>query len=123
MTVTTEPRDLGPGARLPEHRIRARNLFRDAANRIHDDVVARQHGFAGALVAGVTLYGYLTRTAVETWGRAWLQRGTVTVRFQRPVYDGETLAVGGRGVGRSAILLYATLTNRVSQSLPTSTSG
>ena len=63
---------------------------RDSANRIHDDAVARQHGFAGALVAGVTIYGYLARIAVDVWERAWLERGTAVARFVRPIYDGES---------------------------------
>ena len=80
-----------------------RNLFRDAANRIHDDAVARQHGFAGALVAGVTIYGYLTPAGLSlAWGPDWLRRGTASVRFLRPLYDGETLASGGRVAARSA---------------------
>jgi acyl dehydratase len=88
-------------AALPERRVRARNLFPDSSNRIHDDAVARQHGFAGALVAGVTIYGYLTRIAVEAWGIDWLRRGTATVRFTRPIYDGDLLTLSGRIVGRS----------------------
>jgi acyl dehydratase len=102
LVTTTDRRGLPPGTPLPEHRIRVRNLFRDAANRIHDDAVARQHGYAGALVAGVTIYGYLTRVAVQAWGAEWVRRGTASVRFLRPLYDGETLAIGGRAVGRSA---------------------
>ena len=95
----TVPHELAPGATLPERSVRARNLFRDAANRIHDDAGARQHGYAGALVAGVTIYGYLARVAVETLGVEWLRRGTATVRFARPVYDGDLLALSGRIVG------------------------
>lgn len=102
LVTTTERGDLRPGTPLPEHRIRVRNLFRDAANRIHDDAVARQHGYAGALVAGVTIYGYLTRVAVQAWGAEWIRRGTASVRFLRPLYDGDTLVIGGRAVGRSA---------------------
>jgi acyl dehydratase len=90
------------GTALPEQRVRAQNLYRDAANRIHDDLVARQHGYAGALVAGVTLYGYLSRLAVVAWGLDWLARGTASVRFLRPVYDGDALTLGGRVVARSA---------------------
>jgi len=56
VAATTEQGALVPGTRLPEQHVRARNLFRDAANRIHDDAVAQQHGYAGALVAGVTIY-------------------------------------------------------------------
>ena len=95
------PRLLVPGAVLPERRVRARNLFRNAANRIHDDAGARQLGYAGALVAGVTIYGYLARLVVETLGVEWLRRGTATVRFTRPVYDGDLLTLTGRIVGRS----------------------
>ncbi len=91
-----------PGLPLPEQRVRARNLFRGAANRIHDDVVARRHGYAGALVAGVTLYGYVSRLAVAAWGLDWLARGTASVRFLRPVYDGDELSLTGRVVARSA---------------------
>jgi acyl dehydratase len=95
-------RAIDPGMPLPERRVRARNLFRKAANRIHDDEVARRHGYAGALVAGVTLYGYLSRLAVDAWGLDWLARGTASVRFLRPVYDGDELRIGGSIVARSA---------------------
>jgi acyl dehydratase len=101
VTGDTAPQELAPGATLPARGVRARNLFRDAANRIHDDAVARQHGYAGALVAGVTIYGYLARLVVEAWGVEWLRRGTATVRFTRPVYDGDALALSGRIVARS----------------------
>ena len=102
VAATTERGALAPGTQLPEQHVRARNLFRDAANRIHDDAVARQHGYAGALVAGVTIYGYLTRLAVMAWGPEWLRRGTASVRFLRPVYDGDPLAISGQAVARSA---------------------
>jgi acyl dehydratase len=97
----TSPHEIAPGTALPERRVHARNLFADSTNRIHDDAVARQHGFAGALVAGVTIYGYLARIAVETWGIEWLRHGTATVRFARPIYDGDLLTLSGRIVGRS----------------------
>jgi acyl dehydratase len=96
------PHEMVPGVALSERRVRARNLFRDAANRIHDDAGARQHGYAGALVAGVTIYGYLAQLAVEAWGHDWLRRGTATVRFLRPVYDDDELTLSGRVVARSA---------------------
>jgi acyl dehydratase len=96
-----KPSATKPGALFPEHRVRARNLFPDAANRIHDDAVARRHGYAGALVAGITIHGYLSRLAVAAWGIEWLRRGTATVRFTRPVYDGDLLALSGTVRGRS----------------------
>jgi acyl dehydratase len=102
VTGGATPDHLARGATLAERRVRARNLFRDAANRIHDDSVARQYGYAGALVAGVTIYGYLSQLAVAAWGLDWLRRGTGTVRFLRPVYDGEELVLHGRVPARSA---------------------
>ena len=102
MTGTLWSHGIAPSTTLAEHRVRARNLFRDAANRIHDDAVARQHGYTGALVAGVTIYGYLTRVIVEAWGIEWIRRGTASVRFARPIYDGDTLTLSARVVGRSA---------------------
>jgi acyl dehydratase len=96
------PPAMAPGTVLAVERVRARNLHRDSANRIHDDAVARRHGYASALVAGVTLYGYLSRLAVAAWGLDWLERGTASVRFLRPVYEGDELALAGRVVARSA---------------------
>ena len=56
--------------------------------------MARRFGFAGGLVPGVTLYGYMTRPVVERLGPAWLERGTMEVRFEKPVYDGQQVEVG-----------------------------
>lgn len=69
----------------------AHNYGADHANAIHNDAGARQHGFAGALVPGVAVYGYLTRPVVQAWGLNWLTRGVAAVRFLHPVYDRERL--------------------------------
>ena len=92
---------LAAGDTFPDYRVRARNLFRDSANRIHDDAVARTYGYAGGLVAGTTVYAYLTHPLVARWGLDWLGRGTVTVRFRRPVYEGDEVSVRARVAGRS----------------------
>jgi acyl dehydratase len=92
--VTTE--------RLPEYRVKARNTSEGSENPIHDDAVARQYGFPGGLVPGVTVYAYLTYPLVAAFGAAWLERGTAAVRFVRPVLGGEELAVTGMIVGRDA---------------------
>ncbi len=65
--------------------IRARNLPEHAGNPIHTDEGGRAAGFDAALVAGVTVYAYLTRPIVEAWGMDWLSRGTAEVRFTSPV--------------------------------------
>jgi len=57
-------------------------------------------------VPGVIAYSYLTRPIVERWGREWLEGGTVSVRFLKPVYDGDDLAAAlsedGEGSLRNA---------------------
>jgi hypothetical protein len=67
------------------------NAFNTAAssdNKIHDDAVARQFGFRGALVPGVEVYAYMAHMPVARWGRAWLENGQMDCRFLKPVYDG-----------------------------------
>jgi hypothetical protein len=76
-----------------EYEIIAFNSAKTSENKIHDDAVARQFGFAGGLVPGVDVYAYMSHAAVAYWGRAWLERGTMTARFAKPVYEGESVTV------------------------------
>ncbi|MDT0277104.1 hypothetical protein [Blastococcus goldschmidtiae] len=69
------------------------HVIEEAANKIHDDDVAQQFGFTGALVPGVELFARITTPLVAAWGEEWLSGGRVDVRFRRPVYDGEELLV------------------------------
>ena len=69
------------------------NTATESTNKIHDDEVASALGFRGGLVPGVDVYAYLTQAPVREWGRAWLERGTITARFHEPVYDGDALQV------------------------------
>ncbi|HEU5193834.1 MAG TPA: hypothetical protein VFW70_03755 [Methylomirabilota bacterium] len=87
---------------LSAYRIKARNTSATSENKIHDDATARQYGFRGGLVPGVTVYAYLTEPLVAALGAAWLDRGTATVRFLRPVFEGEELAATGAVTARDA---------------------
>jgi acyl dehydratase len=80
---------------LREYRLKARNTSTQSENAIHHDDVARRYGFGGGLVPGVTVYAYATYPLVEAWGPAWLERGTVTIRFTKPVLDGDETLVAG----------------------------
>ena len=80
---------------LSDYRVKAWNTAFNSENAIHHDDVARRYGFGGGLVPGVVVYAYLTRPLVAGLGSAWLERGTVTVRFVKPVLDGEELRVTG----------------------------
>jgi acyl dehydratase len=71
----------------------AYNTATASTNKIHDDDVARGFGFRGGLVPGVDVYAYLCHLPAERWGRAWVERGTMTARFRSPVYDGDTVEV------------------------------
>src|SRR5215472_17953227 len=82
-----------PAAPLGPYQVEAFNTSRQSDNPIHDDAVARRFGFAGGLVPGVDVYGYMTHWPVALWGAPWLERGTAECRFLKPVYDGETAIV------------------------------
>jgi acyl dehydratase len=86
---------------LPTWRVKARNTSAGGENKIHDDEVARRHGFPGGLVPGVTVYAYLVHPLAEALGAAWLQRGTADLRLVRPVLEGEELTAAGEIVERT----------------------
>jgi hypothetical protein len=77
-------------------RLVARNSATDSENRIHADDVAREYGFRGGLVPGVTVYGYLMK-AVEGWLRF------AQVRLLKPVFDGDELEIYREGNQVTAI--------------------
>lgn len=65
------------------------NLPDHADNKIHTDEGARAAGFERALVAGTTVYAYMTHPAVAAWGTDWLASGGGELRLRRPVFDGD----------------------------------
>jgi hypothetical protein len=65
----------------------AYNQSRESENRIHSDEVAREYGFKGGLVPGVTVSAYLIHPAVVAWGLDWLARGSARVVVGKPLYD------------------------------------
>jgi len=92
---------------LPPHHVRARNAATASENKIHDYAVARQYGFAGGLVPGITVFGYLTAPIVKAWGQAWLERGALSARFRQPIYDGDDVTVVGTPSSDGDIALEA----------------
>ena len=80
----------------------AHNQATDSENHIHADDVAKQYGFRGGLVPGVTVYAYLVQPAVEAWGLAWLESGTASVVLRKPLYDGVGFRVSTRADGPEA---------------------
>ena len=84
-------------------------------NRIHSDEVARQYGFHGGLVPGVTVYAYLVQPAVEEIEGSpscrytiWITTETVG-KFSIP---GSTVASRRLGTGDTWWSVYAGLRYR-----------
>ena len=71
----------------------ALNTAPDSENRIHSDELAREYGFEGGLVPGVTISAYLVHPLVELWGKNWLDSGYANCRITSPLYDGEAFDV------------------------------
>jgi len=67
------------------------NLPDHANNPVHTDAGARAAGFERALVAGTTVYAYLTHPVVSAWGTDWLTGGGGELRLRRPVFDQDTV--------------------------------
>jgi hypothetical protein len=99
------------GRELPVYEVIAKNYGADHANRIHSDEGAAKYGFAGALVPGVGLYAYLTRPVVDALGREWLERGAMSAKFIKPVYDGERVQARATVTGDNPIELKMELFN------------
>ena len=68
--------------------VTAVNLPEHGENPIHTDAGAIAAGFPGALVAGATVYAYLTHVPTAAWGLEWLSGGGAEVRFSSPVMNG-----------------------------------
>lgn len=81
------------GTALPEYRVSATPTHDPWENKIHEDGLARAFGFRGGLVPGVTVYSWMTHPVVAALGGAWLDHGTFSVRFAKPIYFGETVTV------------------------------
>jgi acyl dehydratase len=84
---------------MDSYRVVARNHHTESANRIHSDEVAKQYGFRGGLVPGVTVFAYMTRPVAARWGQPWLSGGGLSARFALPVYDGQEITVEATEAG------------------------
>ena len=69
--------------------VHATNLPEHSRNPIHTDEGGKAAGFDGALVAGVTVYAYLTNPILTLWGVDWLREGSSVVEFKSPVLADE----------------------------------
>ncbi len=71
----------------------ALNTAPDSENQIHSDDLAKQYGFKGGLVPGVTVSAYLLHPVIESLGMTWLEKGYAYCKITSPLYDGENFEV------------------------------
>ncbi|MFN0108557.1 MAG: MaoC family dehydratase [Blastocatellia bacterium] len=103
------------GEKLPAYEIVARNYGAAHPNKIHSDAGAAEHGFAGALVPGVAMYGYLTRPLVDALGVDWLARGAMSAKFIHPIYDADTVRAESEVVSADPMQLELQLFNQANE--------
>lgn len=72
---------------------RAYNQVPHSKNEIHGDKVAKDFGFKGGLVPGVTVSAYLLHPAAVSYGMGFLERGFAHVRVNSPLYDEQTFEI------------------------------
>ncbi len=111
------------GTELPEYRVVAVPTQDSWENKIHEDGLAREFGFRGGLVPGVTVYAWMTRPVVAAFGPAWLDHGRFSVRFAKPVYFGEPATIRTSVAARSTdeVTIQARAENREGEVCATAT--
>ena len=90
---------LTPVDAFPDWSINAVNLLEHSDNPVHTLEGGLAAGYAGAVVAGTTIYAYATRPVAEAWGAGWVTGGGLEVRFRGPVLADELVEVGGDADG------------------------
>ena len=71
--------------------VRAINLAEHRDNPVHTDKGAQAAGFERALVAGTTVYAYLTHVPSATWGTDWISGGGGELKLKRPVFEADAV--------------------------------
>ena len=83
------------------------NTAPDSDNKIHEDKIAKEFGFKGGLVPGVTISSYLAHPIIEVWGVDWLSKGYAKCQVTSPLYDKEEFRVDSSIIEKN--LIKATL--------------
>lgn len=81
----------------------ARNVV-SRPGSIHDDERARSLGFTGGLVGGNVQLAIVGSALAERFGDAWYERGLLTFRWVKPVYDGEEVRTDIRDDGTFSLV-------------------
>jgi len=95
--------ELSIGAKLPELRKTVTqehiSLYAKASgdfNPIHiDPEFAKTTPAGGTIAHGMLILAYVSELMTVLFGRDWLERGSLNVRFKAPARPGDTIAVSG----------------------------
>ena len=80
---------------LTSIRVEAFNSASESRGSIHDDEKAREMGYRGGLVPGVTVLASMTRLLREEFGHDWSDGASFHGLIRRPVYEGDMVTVEG----------------------------
>ena len=73
-------------------------------NPIHvDEEFAKDTPFKGTIAHGFYILGFLSELMTRQFGKAWVQGGSLDVRFKKPVKPGDTITVRAKLVDRRTI--------------------
>jgi len=89
-----------PDAGFQPWTIEAVNLPEHADNPVHTAEGGRAAGYDGAVVAGTTIYAYLTRPVAESWGSEWVTGGACDTAFKAPVLEDDPVEIDTDKSGR-----------------------
>jgi hypothetical protein len=92
---------------------KALNTAPNSENQIHGDDMAKEFGFKGGLVPGVTVSAYLLHPIIEKWGLDWLEKGWAKCKITSPLYDKENFSVHLNEISESKILSNLKNSNQV----------
>lgn len=84
----------------------------DISNPIHSTEVAAKYGFSGALIGGVTVWGWATPAILEAIGDGWLSRGWSEFDFRQPTYPGDQMTIVAEPEGEGSDAWRVTMTNQ-----------
>lgn len=74
---------------LRDWSVHAINLPEHANNPVHTDAGALAAGYPSALVAGTSVYAYLTHPPAVAWGDQWLAGGGGELKLKAAVFDND----------------------------------
>ena len=92
---------------------KAFNTAPNSENQIHGDDMAKEFGFKGGLVPGVTVSAYLLHPIIEKWGLDWLEKGWAKCKITSPLYDKENFSVYLNEISENKILSNLKNSNQV----------